>query len=339
MRHVHAESLTVFRARLFAAHGAPEQCAHEVARMLVRASLHGHDSHGILRFGRYIEKIRQRTLDPRAEPRIAQRHAATAVVDGGFGFGQITAKFGTDLALQLAREQGVAAVSLARCNHVGRLADYAEAIASAGCVAMIFSSGAGRGGSVAPHGGRERVFGTNPLAWALPVPAGRGPLVADFSTSAIPEGRVGLSQIAGEPVPAGTLVNADGQATTNPAAFYAGGALLPFGGHKGSSLVLFIELVASLLGGSVPCSSRDYQVGNPTMLVAIAVERFRPMEEFLKYTDELLRRIESSRATGDDARVLLPNAAELSTAAQRKTTGIPISDAMWQEFETLAREC
>src|SRR6186713_1647564 len=137
---VRPEPLAEFGAALLAAHGTPAPAAREVALLLVRASLQGHDSHGVLRFGRYVDKIRQGTLDPRAEPAVARRDAGTATIDGGFGFGQLTARLGTQVALELTRTQGTAAVALTRCNHIGRLADYAEAIADAGCVALVFAS-------------------------------------------------------------------------------------------------------------------------------------------------------------------------------------------------------
>lgn len=332
-----APTLLALARSIFERHGTPTDIAQSVASSLVESSLLGHDSHGVLRVGRYVEKIRARTLQPAARPELSRRQGATATIDGRHGFGQTAARYGAETAIKLATEHGVAAVALANTNHVGRLGEYTEQIAAAGLVALAFASGAGPGGAVTAHGGCERLFGTNPLAWALPVPAGRGPLVADFSTSAIPEGKVGMAQAKGEALPPGAVIDRQGNATLDPAAFYAGGALLPFGGHKGSSLVLFIELVANLLASSVPASSRDYRPGNPTLLIALSVDAFGPREEFLRYTEELLARVETSRpAAGGSVR--LPHAIELETARQRRLTGIPIPDPLWRELQTLATE-
>jgi len=337
MRTARAEDLQQFAAAVFAAHGASPEDAALVAAALIRASLLGHDSHGVLRIGRYLDKIHQGTLLPAARPSVAHRHGAIAVVDGGLGFGQVAAQFGTRLLLELVRGNGIAAVSLSRTNHLGRLGDYAEQIAAGGCIGLVFAAGAGPGGAVAPHGGRERVFGTNPLAWALPVQDGRGPVVADFSTSIIPEGKIGMAQARGEALPPGAVVDREGQPSTDPAAFYAGGALLPFGGHKGSSLVLLIEVMAGLLARSVPVSSPEYRPGNPALLVALEVAAFLPPAEYHRHTEALLRRVESSAPAAGGTRVLLPNALELETAAVRARDGIPLPDTIWRELADLGR--
>ena len=331
-----SSELTALATGIFVRFGAPPSTAEVVAASLVESSLLGHDSHGILRIARYVDKIREGTLDPAALPRVLRRLGGSAVVDGGRGFGQTTGRFSADLAVELAREHGVAAVSLANTNHVGRLGEYVERISAAGLAAIGFASGAGPGGAVAIHGGSERLFGTNPLAWSLPVSPGRGPLVADFSTAAIPEGKVAMARARGEPLPPGAVIDREGGATTDPAAFYAGGALLPFGGHKGSSLVLFIELAANLLAGSVPASSRDYRPGNPTLLLALSVDAFCPREDYLRYTDELLSRIERSRPAAGVSAVALPHAIELRTAEERRRSGIPVPDEIWRELRQLA---
>lgn len=338
MRHVPCPDLERFATGVFMGCGAPSASAEVVGRALVRASLLGHDSHGILRIGRYVEKVRQGTLLPAALPSVARQHGATAVVDGGLGFGQVAAEFGTDLAVSLARAHGVAAIALSRTNHLGRLGDYAERIAAAGQIGLVLASGAGPGGSVAAFGGAERIFGTNPLAWALPVPDRRGPLVADFSTSAIPEGKIAMAQARGESLPAGAVLDGEGRPTTDPAAFYAGGSLLPFGGHKGFSLVLLIELVANLLAQSVPASSPEYRPGNPAVLIALEITAFLPRAEYDRHTEALLRRVETSRPAAGFDRVLLPNALELESATRRSIDGIPVPDPLWSELAALGRE-
>jgi LDH2 family malate/lactate/ureidoglycolate dehydrogenase len=337
MRTVRAPELQRFTAAVFEANGACRDAAETVAAALVRASLLGHDSHGVLRIARYVEKIRAGTLQPAGRPSIAHEHGAIAVIDGGLGFGQVAAAFGTQVVLRLAHTHGIGAVSLSRTNHLGRLGDYAERIAAAGCIGLVLASGAGPGGSVAAFGGRERLFGTNPLAWAIPVGADRGPLVADFATSAIPEGRVALALARGEPLPPSALLDSGGHASANPADFYAGGALLPFGGHKGASLVLLIEVVANLLAHSVPASSPEYRPGNPALLIAIEVGAFLPPDEYHRHTETLLRRIETSLPAEGTDRVRLPNGPELETAARREATGIPVPDALWRELEDLGR--
>ena len=335
MRVVSAEVLRQFTARVLGVHGATSEAAEVVAAALVKASLLGHDSHGVLRIGRYVDKIRHGSLQPAAQPVILQRQGATAVVDGQDGFGQVSAKFGAQVAIELAQTHGVGAVALSRTNHIGRLGDWAEQIAAAGQIALVFASGAGPGGSVAAHGGGERIFGTNPLAWAVPVPPGHPPLVADFSTAAIPEGKVAMAQARGEHLPEGVLIDSAGRPTTDPAEYYRGGALLPFGGHKGYSLVLLIEIMASLLARSVPASSPELRPGNPTLLVALQVDAFAARAEYDRHIAALLHRVQTSRPAPGVDHVWLPHELELAIAAQRERDGIPIPDALWAELMQL----
>lgn len=335
IRTVKAEQIGRFITALLTFHRTRVDEATIVSQALVKASLLGHESHGVLRIGRYIDKIIRGTLDPRGQPSIQRCHGSTAVVDGALGFGQIAAQFGAKLAVGLAQNHGIGAVALSRTNHVGRLGDYAECIANAGCIALIFASGAGPGGSVAAHGGSERIFGTNPLAWGLPVPAGRAPLIADFATSVIPEGKIGMAQARAESLPTGALIDAAGRPTNDPAAFYAGGALLPFGGHKGYSLVLLGEIMANLLAGHVPASSPEYQPGNPAVLIALNVSAFTEPTDYFRHTEALLQRIEASRPAEGFSRVLLPNSLEIQTKAERERTGIPIPDGLWSELQSL----
>jgi len=336
MKNLTPASLFAFGEQLFRTFGTSEKNARIVADNLLTASLLGHDSHGILRLGRYVDKIDLQELDPVAEPTVDQRRGGTAVVDGHNGFGAVVADLGVEWAVKLASAQGVGAVSLSRITHVGRLGHYAEAIAKTGHIALIFASGSGPGGSVAPFGGRQRVFGTNPLAWALPVTVDRAPLVADFSTAAIPEGKVGMAQSRHESLPPGVLVDRLGEPSTLPSDYYDGGALLPFGGPKGSSLLLLIEVIANLLAGGVPASSPDHRLGNPTLMIAIDVEAFTSREAYSHYTAELLNNIENSAPAAGFDRVRLPHSVELATRAIREREGIPVPDAIWAELVALA---
>lgn len=337
MKKLPSADLLSFGERLFRTFGTSEKNARLVAENLLTASLLGHDSHGILRLGRYVDKIDRQELDPAAEPTVDQRRGGTATVDGHNGFGAVVANLGVEWAVKLASTQGIGAVSLSHTTHLGRLGHYAEAIAHSGYIALIFASGAGPGGSVAPFGGRQRIFGTNPLAWGLPVSADRPPLVADFSTAAIPEGKVGMAQNRHESLPPGVLVDRWGEPSTNPTDYYDGGALLPFGGPKGSSLLILIEVIANLLAGAVPASSPDHRLGNPSLMIAIDVEAFTSREAYSHYTAELLNYIENSAPAAGFDRVRLPHSVELATRKARERDGIPVPDTIWAELMALAR--
>src|SRR5690606_8092928 len=122
-----------------------------------------HESHGVMRSTRYVARVRDGTLQPAARPGVLYRRHANAVVDGRWGFGQLSAQLGVDLAISIGREHGQAGVALQHTHHIGRLGAYAETIAAAGLIGVVLSGGGVGGGSVAPYGSRERLLGTNPI--------------------------------------------------------------------------------------------------------------------------------------------------------------------------------
>ena len=331
-----APVLERFAHDLFVASGTPADLAAIVARSLVAADLRGHESHGVMRATRYIGRIRDGTLQPAARPTISRRIAANAVVDGGWGFGQVAAHFSVQLAAELCREHGQAGVAISNAHHIGRLGEYAEALANAGLATIILTGGGTRGGSVAPFGGRQRLFGTNPIAMAVPTPSNLPPVVVDFASSAIPEGKIAVAQANQSPLPPGCVIDCNGRATTRPADFYAGGALLPFGGHKGSALVLMIELLSTILAGSSPIALESYSMGNPTLLLAWSVEGFVSRETFAARVAELLDAVRNSPPAPGFSEVLTPGELEHRTSLERECSGIPLSDGTWRELQAVA---
>ncbi|MBK9123631.1 MAG: Ldh family oxidoreductase [Chloroflexi bacterium] len=331
-----ADELRDFTTRLLMAAGAPEDIASAVAASLVTTNLRGHDSHGVQQLMKYVGKIRDGSLVASARPTIESTRGALARVDGGWAFGQITASFGADLAADRAAEYGMAAVALRRVNHIGRAGEYAERIAAQGLIGIVLASGASAGGSVAPFGSRQRMFGTNPMAWAVPTTTGRAPLVLDFATSGIAIGKVQLARDKGERVPPGMLITHDGSPTTDPNDFYNDGVLLPFGLHKGGGLALMLEIIPTLLAGFTPASSPNYRPGNPTLILALDVAYFVDRDEFDDEVRTLLDRIRGSTPLDGVERVLLPGEPESIAALERAVTGIPVPDATWAELSALA---
>jgi LDH2 family malate/lactate/ureidoglycolate dehydrogenase len=333
-----ASALESFASARFVAAGTPADLANVVSHSLVAADLCGHESHGVMRVGRYLERVRNHTLKPAARPVVAKRQNANATVDGGSGFGQVAARFAIQLAIEICHDHGQSGVAIANAHHIGRLGDYAETLAAAGFAGLIMTGGGNRGGSVAPHGGRERIFGTNPIAMAVPTPASHQPLVLDFATSAIPEGRLAVARANHSPVSPGCIVDCNGRPSTNPQDFYAGGALLPFGGHKGSALMLMIEILATTLAGSAPIALPAYDHGNPTLILAWSVDSFVAREIFDAHVGALITRIHTSSAADGVEEVLLPGEIEARTRAKRQREGVPVSAGVWHELSNLGAE-
>jgi LDH2 family malate/lactate/ureidoglycolate dehydrogenase len=247
-------------------------------------------------------------------------------------FGQPAARLATEVAARLAREHGTGAVAIRRANHVGRLGEWVGALADDGLVALAVCNA---DPTVAPHGGRGRRLGTNPLAWAAPRAAGRSPIVMDWATAAMAEGKVAVALARGEEVPEGVLVDRDGRASTRPRAFYDGGALLPFGAHKGSGLSIMIELVGGLLSGTGASCLPGYDATNGTVLIALDVARFVDEGAFRRQAEALCAELAATpRAEGHDE-VLVPGKPEARTAEERRRDGIPVAARTWRELGDL----
>ena len=206
------------------------------------------------------------------------------VLDGDFGFGQVVARRGTDLAVERGRAHGLAAVALRRTSHVGRLADYAEAIAETGLIGMLWAN-AKSGLNVAPWGGSGKRLGTNPHAIAIPGPNGTVAMSHDFASSVWAEGKLRVKFNRGETVPAGIMLNGRGEPSTDPKEFYTEppGSLLTAGAHKGYGLSLAIEILGGVLSGTGAASAEKGKFANGTLMLAldpglVRTDRLQPGE-------------------------------------------------------------
>lgn len=333
---VGAARLGIWARDLLQSLGAPRGTAETVAASLVEADLRGHDSHGVRRIAPYADLIREGRLDPGATPVVVPTSArAVARIDGANSFGQLTARRGADEAADRAADFGIGTAVLSRCLHVGRLGEYVEQMAHRGMAGLAVANA---DPTVAPWGGRTRILGTNPLAWAVPTAPGTAPVVVDFATSATAEGKLAVSVAQGASIPQGLVVDREGQPTTDPRDFYAGGALLPFGGHKGYGLGVIADIVAGLLSGTGSASSPAYDGTFGTLLVAIDVSAFVEVDLFTSEVEQLRDRIHRSEPAEGSHGILLPGEPEWGTRAQRQRSGITIAPGTVEALDRLAAE-
>ena len=330
----HADELIDFVQALAVAADTPEDIARYVAESLVSANLLGHDSHGVIRTKYYMREIKKEVLLPDVRPKIGKQMGAMAVIDCRRGWGQIGARYGAEVARDLAREHGIGCVALAECNHIGRLGPYAEWLAGEGQVGIVMTGIAGR--ATTPYGGREAMFGTNPMAWA--VPTGDGPMVLDFATSSVAVGKLMVALDDDKAVPPGWALDKDGNATTDPQAMFDGGMLLPFGTYKGFGLNLMMSIIPLMLAGSAPAFSDEARGGNASVIIALSIEAFTPYQRFIRLTDELRQRVRSVQTAAGFDEVLLPGDLEARSLAQRQRDGIPLADKTWAQLVELAEE-
>ena len=326
---IQAKILTTFVRDLFLAAGSSESNADLVARSLVRTNLTGHDSHGVIRVPQYLEMIADGRLKPAVTPVVEQETDVITVVDGGHTFGQVVADFGIRAAIEKAKPKGIAATGLKNAQHVGRLGEWVELAAQENLIGLGFCNGGTPGGLVTPFGGAGRFMGTNPFAAAVPTEDGE-PIVIDFATSVVAEGKVRLARNKGDTLAEGLIQTKDGLPSTDPNDLYAGGTLMPMGGHKGSGLSFLMELLGGLLLGQGSPKFADYgKFRNGVLFIVLSIEAFRPLAPFLAQTSELSGLFKASPPAPGFDEVLLPGEPERRMTKMRLQEGIPIDDGTW----------
>jgi uncharacterized oxidoreductase len=315
--------------------GTPSDMAQVVSDALIQANIVGHDSHGIMRLREYAQFVRQGHVQPAARPEVRRLRQANVQVDAAHGWGQPAARLAARTAIDLAKDNGIGAVTIIHCGHVGRLGEYVELIANAGMIGMALCNA---GPSVAPFGGYTPLMGTNPIAWGVPRGAGQPPLIVDFATASVAEGKLRVARAKGERVAPGLIVDSAGRPSQDPAAFYAGGALLPFGGHKGYGISVMIELLGGALSGNGTSTISGESGNNGTLFLAFNIESFVPAAQFLEQTNALCQQIKASPPAEGFSEIMIPGEPERRERERRLDAGIAIPDQTWREIEGLARE-
>ncbi len=331
------ETLEAITTRVLVGMGAPNGSAETVAHSLVLSNLVGHDSHGVIRLVEYSGWVQGGQIIPDALPTIAWSDQATASIDGAWGWGQMASSLATQTVIASAREFGTATAVLSRTNHVGRLGEYVDLIAEAGMMGIAFCNTGGE--VVAPFGGIKKVLGTNPFAWSVPGADGYN-LVLDFSTAVVAAGKVVLAAMNDEEIEPGALIDKNGKPSIRAKDLEDGGALLAFGGHKGSGLSILIDVAAGLLSGNMPATISKSGFGNGTVIIAVDISRFTQLDLFRTITQQFALAIHGAGASGAGgaSSVAMPGEVEARTKASRLSGGIDVSAGVQQNILDIAAQ-
>ena len=339
-----AARLEEWTRQVFVAMGADPAVAATVAGHLLRANLSGHDSHGLLRIPQYVAEADRGDLVPSAVAELGLVKGGVGMVDAGRGFGHSATTLAMEWAAERCLQQGIAAASVRRANHIGRLGEYAELAAGKGVIGVATVGVVGAGG-VAPYGGRSRYLGTNP--WAFGIPTAGEPMIYDAATSALAEGKVRVARFKGVTVPEGAIVDVDGRPTVQPEDFYAGGALLPMGGslagHKGYGLALS----SALLGGLAMIDGEDATTAGTAsstlgeawlggaMVIAIDPEWFGGAERYRMAVTAALEELRRQPPADGVEAILIPGDPERMSRDRRGREGVPIPEAVVEELRAV----
>ncbi|TVQ34702.1 MAG: malate/lactate/ureidoglycolate dehydrogenase [Geminicoccaceae bacterium] len=341
MQRYRAENLTAATARILEAAGSSVEEARVVAEHLVDANLAGHDSHGVGMLPAYIEHLRSGLFVANQTPEVVNDAGAVIVVDARHGLGQHMVLKALDLGIARAKEVGACVVAVRESAHVGRIGAYAEYCAAAGLASTHFVNVVDHTPIVAPFGGSDGRFITNPFCAALPGPNGPTPLL-DMATSTIAFGKARVARNKGVPVPEGTLLDEAGRPTNDPTALVdeKRGALTAFGLHKGSGLAILCEVFAGALAGErtiQPENPRRGSIVNNLLSILMDPKAFGDPLTIAKEAAAFGAYVKASPPAPGVDEVLLPGEPEARSRAERQASGVPVDPMTIEQIKEAGR--
>ena len=334
-----ADNLIEIIQVLLQALGAEDQEARLVATVLVEADIRGIRTHGCAFVSLIAERCAHGLLNIPTKLKLITDEGAIAHFDGNNGLGQVAAAEAMQMCIKKARKHGVALALVRNTNHIGFLGYYTQMAATEGMIGVCATNAAA---SVAPWGGAEPFFGSNPLSIAAPV-AGGAPIVLDMSASLVARGKIRRAQRLNEAIPLGWALDEKGSPTTDPVAAIKG-TLLPIAGPKGSGLAFFIDLICGLLSGSkygrelLTFHKPIGPTGVGAMLMAVDIGRFMPLAHFETLLKEYAATIRNSKKAPGVARIFLPGEIEADRANASKSKGIDVDSEIVEKINQLLSE-
>lgn len=316
-----------------------------MADQLVQANLAGHDSHGVGMLPSYVDGVVNDRLKINSHPSVVVDAGALLTLDGNAGYGQVNGFETMQMGIERAATHGVAVVGLRNSYHIGRIGHWAEQCAASGYASMHLVNVIGHPPLVAPYGGAEARFGTNPFCAAVPGRDGRPGFLLDMATSIIAGGKARVASNKGEKVPPDTIIDIDGNLTDDPDAFgytspsgKRGGALVAFGDHKGSGLAIMCELLgAALLGGETahPKNPREGRIINSMLSVIIDPGALGNAETYYDEIEMFRDFVLDSRLRSDCDQILVPGQPE-ELARIERADGFEVDPVTLDQLRTSA---
>ncbi len=330
-------------AAICAAGGSDAREARIVADNLVDANMTGHDSHGVGMIPTYIKAVVNGGVTLNAHARIVVDDGAIVVIDGQSGYGQVIGQEAMAIGIERAKQHGAAVVGLRNAHHIGRIGQWGEQCAAAGLVSTHHVNVVGHAGSVAPFRGSDARYITNPYCAVMPATDTNPATVLDFATSFVAMGKIRVARNKGELAPEGALIDAEGRPSRDPNIMYTepkGGALMPFGEHKGYGLALLNEILPAAMTGTVGCRPETRfdppKTINNMLSVIIDPLKLVSRARFNSEVDATLAHVKASPAADPAKPVLVPGDPERMSSAKRKAEGVPVDDETWREITEAA---
>lgn len=332
-------ALAAFATAVYAHAGVPDTDARLLADTLVQADLWGHQSHGVLRLGWYLARLKSGAMKTITTPDFVMDGGAVAVIDGQHGIGQVLAERAATEAIRRAKAHGIGAVGVRNSNHFGTAMYYTRRAPEAGCVAFLTTNASP---AMAPWGGREKIVGNNP--WSIAAPAGRhAPMMLDIANTGVARGKVYLARQRGEAIPEGWAINAAGAPTTD-AQEAIDGIILPMAQHKGYIISMMMDVLAGVLTGS----GFGAQVNGPYqadklsncghLMIAMDVAAFQPPDEFAARMEQLIAAIKAVPVAQGFDEVFYPGEIEARNDVEHRRQGLVLPQDTLTDLARIAKE-
>ena len=321
--------------------GAELDRAQAVAEHLVAANLKGHDSHGVGMIPNYVKSMMSELIHPQNDALLTRDSGAVLTFDGNLGFGRVVGMQAMDQGIERAKSHGISCVALGNAAHLGRIGAFAEHCAEAGLISTHYVNVVGHDPMVVAYGGRDRRFITNPFCCAVPRADGQH-VVLDMATTTVAAGKVRVAYMKGEPVPDHSLVDRNGVETTDASVIFSkdgGGAMQPFGLHKGYGLMVMCELLGGALGGNFTMQPGNPRIGatlNNMLSVILDPSAIGDLAAYDAEVTAMIDYIYASEAADGVEKVLIPGDPERQSLAARSRDGIDIDENSWQDITNAA---
>lgn len=337
-----ANQLTDLIRAIFATAGSNNEEAAAIAENLVMANLSGHDSHGIGMVPRYVDDTIRKAVNANHHAVVTSENGPVVQIDGQMGYGLVIGAEAMEIGIAKAQESGVAIVGLTNSYHLGRIGAWGEQCADAGLVSIHYVNTTGHPPLVAPFGGAEGRYSTNPYCAAIPATEKNPQIVLDMATSKIAMGKVRVAYNKGVAVGEDTLITPEGVASTDPGVMFADprGAILSFGDHKGYGLAFLCEVLAGALNNGPSClpvhQARNTIINNMLSII-LDPAALGDASTFKSELDAITEYVKSANPAQGVDEVMVPGDPERKSRIERGANGIPIDDTTWQEILNAAK--
>src|SRR5688572_22776000 len=331
--------LVEFAKAVYSGQGVPESDAHLLADTLVQADLWGHQSHGVLRLGWYLDRLRNGVMKPDTKADFVVDAGAMALIDGHDGVGHVLTMVATKEAIRRAKAHGIGCVGVRYSNHFGTCMYYTLTGAREGCVMFLTTNG---GPAMAPWGGRKKIVGTNP--WSIAAPAGkRAPFVVDMANTGVARGKIYLARNRHQQIPLGWAIDADGTPTTDPQKAIDG-IILPMAEHKGYAIAAMVDMMSGVLTGSGFLSkvASPYKTASMSncghLMIAIDIAAMQPLAQFNERMEQWVSEIKAVPTAKGFDEVFYPGEIEARNDAKHRVEGLALPEDTLADLKRIAKE-